>query len=289
MTSEAGDHVRLHGFFTCVRDLSDMTIGLSPTIEIGPLSLAWHGILSPLGLAAGLLLAVYLARRDGVDPNPLVSAALGAVVAGLVGARLFYLVQTDASRLLTPWSGGLEGFAFYGAILLGLPAAALVLRRGGHPVLPYLDLVAAAFPLGMAIGRVGDLLNGEHYGSETDLPWGVTYTSPETHVPEVGVAYESGALYEVGFALALAAFVLLVRRSVPRPGQLLWLVLGLYSLGRFLIFFVIRDVPVVALGLRQAQWTSLALIAVSLAGGLWSLRRPAAPGARRPWSRIAGA
>jgi phosphatidylglycerol:prolipoprotein diacylglycerol transferase len=149
--------------------------------------------------------------------------------------------------------------------------------------------VATAFPLGMAVGRVGDLLNGEHYGPETNLPWGVTYTSPEAHVPQTGVAYESGALYEVGFAAALALFALLIRRSLPRPGQLLWLVLGLYSLGRLLIFFVVRDVPVVALGLRQAQWTSIALMVVAVAGGLWTLRRPASPGAPRPWHRIARA
>lgn len=266
-----------------------MTIGLSPTIDIGPFSLAWHGILTGLGIAAGLALALYLARRDQRDPDALLAATLAAVVAGIVGARLFYLAQTDPARLLTPWSGGLEGYAFYGSILLGVPAAALVLRHGRHPVLPHLDLVAAAFPVGMAIGRVGDLLNGEHYGAETNLPWGVTYTDPNTHVPQVGVAYESGALYEVAFAVVLAAFALLVRRSLPRPGQLLWLVLGLYSLGRFLIFFAVRDVSVVAFGLRQAQWTSLGLITVSLAGGLWSLRRPAAPGSRHLWRRTAGA
>jgi phosphatidylglycerol:prolipoprotein diacylglycerol transferase len=266
-----------------------MTIGLSPTIDIGPLTLAWHGIMTGLGIAAGLVLAMYLARRDLRDTDPLLTATVWATVAGFVGARLYYLAQNDPSQLITPWRGGFEGYAFYGSILLGLPAAALAIRRAKQPVLPYLDLIAAAFPLGMAIGRVGDLINGEHYGPETNLPWGVTYTNPAAHVPEVGVSYESGALYEVAFAMVLAVFVLLVRRSLPRPGQLLWLVLGLYSLGRFLIFFAVRDVSVVALGLRQAQWTSLALIAASLVGGLWSLRRPRAPGPRRLWRRTAGA
>lgn len=65
----------------------------------------------------------------------------------LAGARLFYLAQTDPPALLTPWSGGFEGFAFYGSIILGLPAA-VALRLGGHPVLRNLDLIAAAFPLG---------------------------------------------------------------------------------------------------------------------------------------------
>lgn len=250
-----------------------MTIGVSPTFEIGPISLAWHGVMSALGLLVGLGVAVYLARRARVDPEPLFLATLAAAVGGLVGARLFYLAQTDPSALLTPWSGGFEGFAFYGSILLGVPAAFVALRLARQPVGRYLDLIAAAFPAGMAVGRIGDLLNGEHYGGPTNLPWGVTYSSPEAHVPLTGVAYESGALYEIVFAAVLAAVVLTVRRGLPRPGQVFWFVLGLYSLGRFLIFFVVQDVPVVALGLRQAQWTSLALMLISLAGLIATLVR----------------
>lgn len=219
--------------------------------------------MSAAGLVVGLGLAVHLARRDRVDPEPLYTATLAAAAAGLVGARLFYLVQTDPASLLTPWSGGFEGFAFYGSILLGVPAAALALRLTHQPVARYLDLIAAAFPAGMAVGRVGDLLNGEHYGSPTNLPWGVTYTSAEAHVPKSGVPYESGALYEIVFAAVLVIGILVARRRLRSPGQVFWLVLGLYSLGRFLIFFVVQDVPVVALGLRQAQWTSLALLLAS--------------------------
>lgn len=251
-----------------------MTIGVSPTFELGPISLAWHGVMSALGLLVGLGMASYLARRSQVDREPLFMATLAAAAGGLVGARLFYLAQADPSALLTPWSGGFEGFAFYGAILLGVPAAVVALRLTRQPIGIYLDLIAAAFPFGMAVGRIGDLLNGEHYGSPTDLPWGVTYSSSQAHVPMTGVAYESGALYEIVFAAVLAIIILVARRGLSRPGQVFWVVLGLYSLGRFLIFFIVQDVPVVALGLRQAQWTSLGLVLASAAGLIATVVRP---------------
>ena len=251
-----------------------MTIGLSPEIDLGPVTVAWHGILTAAALLIALLLAERLATARGLDPAPMAVVTVVAGISGLVGARLFYLAQEDPGRLLTPWSGGGTGFAFYGSLILGIPAAAVTLRLMGRPVLAYLDVAALGFPLAMAVGRVGDLINGEHYGPPTDLPWGVTYTNEAAHVPEVGVAYHSGALYEIVMVALLGAVLLAVHRRLRRPGEALWLVLGAYSLGRFVIFFWVRDVPVVGLGLRQAQWTSLALIAVAIAGWWLGRRQP---------------
>lgn len=212
------------------------------------------------------VVAERFARARGLDPSVASVMTLVAGAAGLVGARLFYLAQEDPGSLLTPWSGGSTGFAFYGSLILGVPAVALALRLSRRPVLPFLDVAALAFPFGMAIGRIGDLLNGEHFGPPTGLPWGVTYTDPASHAPRVDVAYHSGALYEVVFVALLAATLALVHRRLTRPGDALWLVLGAYSVGRFIVFFWVDDVRVVGLGLRQAQWTSLALLAVALVG-----------------------
>lgn len=265
-----------------------VTIALSPTVGVGPFTLAWHGIASAAGILLGVFVVTRLAQRRGMAVDPLLTAVVAAVVAGMVGARLYYLLQTRPASLLTPWTGGLEGFAFYGALIAGIPAAAFVLWRGGHPVLRNLDLIAAAFPAAMAVGRIGDLVNGEHYGAETSLPWGVTYTNPAAHVPRTGVAYQSGALYEIVFSALLAFGVLVVlRRGRHRPGMVLWTVLGVYSLGRFLIFFGVRDVPTVAADLKQAQWTSLALMAVSVTGLILAGRRPPAPGGSRSGGRLA--
>jgi phosphatidylglycerol---prolipoprotein diacylglyceryl transferase len=243
-----------------------MTISLAPTFDVGPLTLSWHGVMTAVGLLIGVVVAGRLARERGGDPDAVVGMAAVGLLAGLVGARLYYLAQTDPGALLTPWGEGVTGFAFYGTVIAGLPAIALYLRLTGRPVLRHLDVVALAFLPGMAVGRIGDLLNGEHYGPPTGLPWGVTYTDAAAHVPEVAVAYHSGALYEVVAVALLAVALLAVRRRLRRPGDALWIVLAAYSIARLIVFFWVSDVEVLALGLRQAQWTSLVLVAVAAAG-----------------------
>ncbi len=73
------------------------------------------------------------------------------------------------------------GFAFYGALIAGALAVGAYLWRAKLSV-PYLDALAAGFPLGMAVGRIGDVINGEHYGPPSADPWGFRYTDP-AHPP----------------------------------------------------------------------------------------------------------
>jgi phosphatidylglycerol:prolipoprotein diacylglycerol transferase len=250
-----------------------ITVSLSPTIHIGPLTLAWHGIMIALGIGVGYLLARRYARERGLEIERLEAVLVIMVVAGIAGARFYFLAQEDAGALVRPGSWfGSTGFAFYGALIVGVLAVAAYLwrRRLG---LAYLDALAAGFPLGMAVGRIGDLINGEHYGSPTSAPWGFQYTNAGAEPPSHDVAYQSGAFYEILLALAMLALLWPLRKRLgSRPGLLLATTVALYSLGRFAIFFVIRDTPVVALGLRQAQWTSLALVAVALLGAWWAAR-----------------
>ena len=251
-----------------------ITISIPPTINLGPISLAWHGLMIAVGVMVGTMLAARTAERRGLERDRVFTAVVALVLAGVVGSRLYYLVQTQPGALLRPgdWFAS-KGFAFYGAILAGVPAAWLALRRSGRGV-EYLDALAAGFPLGMAVGRIGDLILGEHYGAPTDAPWGFAYTNPGADVPKLGVGYQSGAFYEIVVALVIFAIVWPARGRFKRPGTLLATVVALYSAGRFLLFFAVRDTNVVAFGLRQAQWTSLALLAVALCGLWWARSSP---------------
>lgn len=254
--------------------MAAITLDLSPTFSLGPVELAWHGVMIAVGIAVGSALVVRLAPSYGLDPARATDGIVAIAIAGIVGSRLFFLAQDDAAALLDPGSWlGTRGFAFYGAMLAAPLAAWVVLRRTGA-VLRYLDLYALTFPLGMAVGRVGDLLSGEHYGPRTDAPWGFVYPHPDSETPLRDVAYQSGAFYEIIAAGLLFIVAWRLRRTFGPPGALLCAVVGGYAASRFAIFFVIRDSPVVGLGLRQAQWTSLALVAVGFAG-IWALRRRA--------------
>ena len=235
-------------------------------IEVGPLTLAWHGLTVALGVAVGAFLAGRYAKRRGLDPEPLFAAVLWLVVAGIAGARFVYLAENDAAALLAPgeWLDA-RGFSFYGGMVFGaLAAGASFWRRGLHA--GYLDALAVGFPVGMAVGRIGDLINGEHYGTATDAPWGVRYTHPAAEVPTPDVAYHQGGLYEIVLALLIAGAVLGLHRYRRKPGDLLWMVVGLYGAGRFVMFFYRVDSAPLALGLDTSQWISIALVAVALSG-----------------------
>ena len=254
-------------------DLATITVGIDPTIELGPLTLAWHGLTIAIGIVAGGLVAGREARRRGLDPEPLQTVGFILVVAALVGARLFYLAEHG--QLLEPseWLGT-RGFTFYGGfIAAALAIVAYIWRRGLS--LSYLDVIAVALPLGLAIGRIGDVINGEHYGAATDFFLGVKNTHPEADVPSNDVAYHSGGLYEVIIGAVVFAVVWPLRKRLTRPTSMMWIVIGLLAAGRFVEFYVRSDSETVALGLETAQWTSLVLILVAAAGAWFTLaRRP---------------
>jgi phosphatidylglycerol---prolipoprotein diacylglyceryl transferase len=192
-------------------------------------------------------------------------------LAGIVGSRLFYLAVNEPAALARPgeWLGR-YGFAFYGALIAGPIAAAWYLRRRGGFV--YLDALAAGFPLGMAVGRLGDVVNGEHYGPPTDVAWGIHYTHPDAEVPSSAISYHSGGLYEVVLALLILSIVWPLRHRLRWRTALLWSVIALYGLGRFAMFFWRSDSEAAVAGLNEAQVVSLALVA-SAAAGAWATRR----------------
>jgi phosphatidylglycerol---prolipoprotein diacylglyceryl transferase len=255
--------------------LSVIEIGIDPYVRLGPVTLAWHGITVALGVVVGAVLARRVATERGLDAAELLNAVLVATMAGLVGAKLLYLLETGALRDPSQWIS-VRGFAFNGALLfatLGV-AAYLRIRRLS---LGYLDAAALGFPLGMAVGRVGDIINGEHYGPPSESLLAIRHTHPAASVPDQALAYHDGGLYESLMSLAIFAAVWPQRRRLRAPLLPLILVVGLYALGRFFLFFLRYDSEVLALGLSTSQWVSLAMLATAVAAafvGRWMSGRP---------------
>lgn len=246
--------------------------------NLGPITLSWHGLTIAFGLVVGGVLARRVARERELDPDQVVNLIIVLALSGVVGAKAYYLIENNPASLLRPaeWLSG-YGFSFYGGILLGVPAAALYLNRKRLD-LRYLDALASGFPLGMAVGRIGDVINGEHYGPVSTLPWAVRNSNPNADVPSQLLAYHSGGLYEVMLALAMFAIIWPIRFRLQRRGTLLWSVVGLYAAGRFVMFFVRDDSTELFLSLSFTQWSSLVLLAVAGLGLVHALRNgPASP------------
>jgi len=261
---------------------SVIEIGIDPTIEIGPITLAWHGLTIAIGIVIGALAAARHGRKErGMDTDPMYEICGIVALAGLVGGKIFYLAEHGT--LLDPgtWLNG-RGFTFNGGLVLAALAIAAYLRIKRLDI-TYLDVVAVGFPLGVAIGRIGDVINGEHHGGPSTWLLAVRNTHPDADVPSAVTAYHSGGLYEVLLGLAIFAVSWGLRNRIRRPLLMVWLVIGLFAAGRFVEFFFRSDSDVVALGLSSAQWTSLVTLAFAVAGAAVTRRlgrsqgRPAGP------------
>jgi phosphatidylglycerol:prolipoprotein diacylglycerol transferase len=258
-----------------VLDTAVITIGIPPEIHLGPLTLAWHGITIAVGIFVGGLAASRWLRGRAMDVEPLYTIALLLIVGGIVGGRLFYVLERGGSLL------GTRGFTFDGGFIAAGVLLALYVRRNWLDI-RYLDGVALALPLGVAIGRIGDVINGEHYGARSTSFLAVRNSHPDALTPDATVAFENGGLYEVLLGLAVLAVLWPLRDRLPRAGDLAWLVLALFAAGRFFEFFLRSDSPELALGLSNAQWTSAAMLVAAIVG-----RTVAARGGNR--GRVRGA
>ena len=127
-------------------------------------------------LIAALAYAVRSARRDGLDPRVAYWGGVFALGLGAWGSSLLGLYYYGTGGLswawLRLWSGGR---AEYGGLLAGLLAIAVYLRIRRQPFLRYVDSITPAVALGIAIGRIGCFINGDDFGTRTQLPWGVSF------------------------------------------------------------------------------------------------------------------
>jgi phosphatidylglycerol:prolipoprotein diacylglycerol transferase len=260
---------------------SVITIGIDPTIELGPVTIAWHGLMIAIGIVVGGVAVALDARRRGLDPERVYAIGMILVIGALVGGRAFYLLEHGELDDLGAWLGT-TGFTFYGGFIAAALGIAYYIRRQRLSV-SYLDAIAAGLPLGLAIGRIGDVFNGEHYGPASSFFLAVRNTHPDALTPNPELAYHSGGLYEVLIGAIVFAIVWPLRTRLQRPLALTWLMLALLALGRFFEFFLRSDSADLALGLENAQWTSLALLAVAATGAWLTLgRRPTPRGHAQP-------
>ncbi|MER7071916.1 prolipoprotein diacylglyceryl transferase family protein [Terrabacter sp. NPDC000476] len=142
------------------------------------LGISPHGLLSAVGIVAAWFLLRRALRARGLDANAAEAAVGWGIPAGLVGARIDYVIS-HPGQFGSIWQMlevGRGGMALFGGLLGGVLAALIVLRRRGVAVLPVLDAAAAPLAAGVALGRVGDLMLGDHLGRPLTGAWGIGYT-----------------------------------------------------------------------------------------------------------------
>lgn len=258
--------------------MGPIIIDIDPILlQVGPLAVRWYGLMYAVGIAVGLWVILPFARQRGISDDDLWDAVWPAVIAGMVGARLYFVVQqpldqyiAEPWRIVATWEGGM---AFYGAVFGVAIALWWVARAKGISLWDMLDVGAIFAIIGQAFGRVGNIINGDIVGAPTDLPWGFVYVHPNSFVPDHTIAYQPAAVYELIFNLTFFAILFPLRNKMPRPGVLFAVYLIIYSLGQFLLFFL-RTEPMVAFGLKQAQLTAVVVFFAGILLALWLMRQP---------------
>jgi prolipoprotein diacylglyceryl transferase len=252
-------------------------------VELGPLDVRFYGVLIALGAYLGLRLLVSRYEQAGGDPELAERTALIAIGAGLLGARLGYVIpRTDhffanPQEILAIWQGGL---AFFGGVFLASALCLWYVRSRGGDVPAMLDAAAPALPLAQAIGRWGNYFNQELYGRPTDLPWALE-VDPERRVAgfQDAATFHPTFLYESLWNLSLVALLLWAdRRRVDgqrwlRRGSLGFLYLIGYGVGRFWTELLRIDTAERYFGMSRNNWVALAVIIIGVVGLLWWERR----------------
>jgi phosphatidylglycerol:prolipoprotein diacylglycerol transferase len=249
--------------------LLTIVIDLEPNIlRIGPLLITWHGVFSVLGILAAARLGLWLLAKDGVDTSHGADGVTWMVVLGIIGARFLYVWENFkyfANQLVHAFYITEGGISQWGGLFGAIVGAYIWARRGRFSFWKVIDAGGPAAMIGLAVGRIGDIINGEHHGTPTSLPWGVEYVNPDTlgqpgQVVHPEVAYEM--ILTLGLLLLILPFHQRLKARLP-DGVLGLVYLGLYGLGRFWLSYFRTD-PGIVFGLRQAQLASLLMVVIAV-------------------------
>lgn len=171
----------------------DLTVN-RVALAIGGFNIYWYGVI----IAAGMLLAMLYAFRNavdyGIDSDRLVDVVAIGTVMAIVCARIYYVAMAPFAyqslwEMIDIRKGGI---AIYGAVIGAFVFGALAAKWRKVPLLPLFDLVSLGFLIGQGIGRWGNFVNQEAFGTNTTLPWGMYSEGTEAYLKSVQVTLPAG-------------------------------------------------------------------------------------------------
>jgi phosphatidylglycerol:prolipoprotein diacylglycerol transferase len=240
------------------------------SIPIGPWDVPTFGLMLWVATVCGALVMHWSFRRAHVvdrqgEPADALGIVALTVVAGIIGAKLWHVLDSPAEFRADGWSvlWSTGGFAWFGGLVAGILALIIQGKQVGLKALRMLDLAAPAAAIGYAIGRIGCLTSGDgDYGIPSNLPWAMGF--PNGIDPtEPGVRVHPTPIYELIAGLLIGWW--LWRRGGKRlaTGEILGEYLLLTGLARFLVEFIRRN-PHILWGMSNAQLASLGSMAAGL-------------------------
>ncbi|MDR1572465.1 MAG: prolipoprotein diacylglyceryl transferase [Clostridiales Family XIII bacterium] len=222
------------------------------------IDIMWYAIIVVAALLVGVVVVCGRARRYGYKTDTVIDFMLFCIPAGIVGARLYYVLfnlEYFSQEPLQVFNTRAGGLAIHGGLILGILVALLLCRLWDIPPLKALDIAAPAFALAQAIGRWGNYFNQEAHGGPTELPWGMIVGGEKVHPT---------FLYESLWCLLLFLLLSRIDRRRGFSGRIFLLYCILYSFERFFVEQLRTDSLMLFGEIRQAQALSAAVFVVCL-------------------------
>ncbi len=246
---------------------------------IGPITIYGYGLMIAIGILAAYWNTERLAKKAGLDPEPVFNILIIGVGFGILGAKLlFYITILDQiianPKLIATYLT--EGFVVYGGIIFGIVAALLYCKKKGLSFFHYLDCAAPSIALAQGFGRIGCFLAGCCYGTPMDCPISITFTDSAyapNHIPLFPSQLVSSAFDFVHFFVLCALF-----KRNKQPGKIGAFYLVFYSIGRFIIEFFRGDLERGNVGtLSTSQFISVFVAIVGIAMVVFLSRKKETP------------
>lgn len=239
--------------------------------EVFGVKIYWYGIIIALAFLVAVLLAVRSSRKFDIEPDNILDLVLLAAPAAIIFARLYYVIfswDQYKDNLLEIFNTRNGGLAIYGGVIGALLAAWLYAKKKKISFLHLTDFTVPYLVLGQGIGRWGNFVNQEAFGSKTSLPWRMNGEYPNAYLNSLQENLDLTKwgvhptfLYESLWNIAVFLLLILHRKRKKAEGEVLFLYLVLYGIGRFFIEGLRTDSLMLG-SLRVSQLLSILLVLV---------------------------
>ncbi len=246
----------------------------SKALDIGN-GIYWYGILIALGLVLAMWFCMGQRKKYGISEDALLDSVLWGIPCGVVGARLYYVIfyldrfrDADGSfnwgKAIAIWDGGL---AIYGTVIAVVILAVVMSRRGKFKLWAMMDLVVMGLLIGQCVGRWGNFMNREAFGSPTALPWRMQLTTVTGQLVEVHPTFFYESLWNL---IGLLLIIFVVSKARRFDGENTCFYFLWYGIGRFWVEGLRTDSlylfnwTIAGQPIRVSQALSLVMVVVSL-------------------------
>lgn len=245
-------------------------------LQLGPFTIYWYGVIITFAFILGTILAYYHTQKTDIDPEHILNLLILIIPASIIGARLFQVFSewdyygSNPFEIFAIWHGGL---AIHGGLIGGFLVGFFYVRKHRLDFWKLADIFAPSIILGQAIGRWGNFINQEAYGSAVSSAFISHFPGFIQRQMFIGGQYHHPAfLYESAWDLLVFIILMIYLRRRHFKGQIMLLYLTLYSVGRFFIESIRLD-SLMWGPFRSAQFLSVLIIIACAVIYLYRLKK----------------